>query len=247
MTFPRLYCITGADGSGKSTACARARARIDERWGAGACREVSVWDGLLAQRTAQGIEVTPAFRTRDDASRYLADLDGPSRTLFILHSMSRALQLGMRDPSARVLLLNGYWYKYAVSELGYGVPSSVVLGAAEGFPAPRMTFCLDLSPETAWSRRQAATRYEQGPGEGGDEGSAGVSTRDRFIDFQRRLRESWALIEDRVSAPGSGAHAGPWIHLSAELAPESLVDRIVTAITADLRASMQAEAERVDP
>lgn len=192
---PLLIAITGADGSGKSTACASVRAALESRFGAGSVLEVSVWDCLG--------EGQAPFRTKQDAVTYMADLDGVSRALFIFHAMSRALQLGLRS-EARALLLNGYWFKYAASEIGYGNPSDWVLSVGRAFPAPDETYCLDVSPEVAWERRRSATAYEQGPGVASGESG------ERFVAFQRKLRSAWGEIE-RV--------AGPWQHISAELPP----------------------------
>lgn len=206
---PRLFVVTGPDGSGKSTACARARALLSERGLSVA--EVSVWDCL---RQESGC-LKPAFDSPREAARYLADLDGTSRTLFIFHAMARALQLAQRSP-AQALLVSGYWFKYAVSEIGYGVDPEFVLGAAQGFAPAHHVFCLDIDPETAWERRQGATSYEQGGA------SARGSERERFIGFQTRLRQAWHGIEAQ-----SGQH---WEHLSALDPMESVAQQIVDGV-----------------
>lgn len=199
-TTPLLIAVTGPDGSGKSTACSSASRLLSEKLGPGAVAEVSVWDAL---RPIPGIQ-TP-FGSRREAEAYLAALDGPSRTLFIFHALRRSLQLALAS-SARVLLLNGYWYKYAVSELGYGVDEDVVRGAARAFPRPGGVFFLDIDPETAWERRRVSTRYE-----GGGDASG-------FLAFQRRLRPVWERLRS-VEAP-------PWVTLSALDAPETVARRI---------------------
>ena len=199
---PLKIVITGPDGSGKSTACSQVRELLTARLGAGSVAEVSVWDSLAEQ---EGIR--PAFDSQKEAARYLGDLDGTSRTLFIFHALARAVQLAQRK-QPQVLLLNGYWYKYAVSEIGYGVDPEFVLGAASGFAPPSHVFCLDIDPATAWERRQSATGYEQGGT------SAGGSERERFLGFQTKLRQAWAGIEAQT-----GLH---WEHLSA-LAPAEQV------------------------
>lgn len=207
-TTPLLVAVTGPDGSGKSTACSSAMSLLVAKLGPGAVAEVSVWDAL---RPLPGIQ-TP-FGSRREAEAYLASLDGPSRTLFIFHALRRSLQLGLAS-DAQVLLLNGYWYKYAVSELGYGVDEEVVRGAARAFPAPDRVFFLDVDPETAWERRRVSTarephgstRYEGGGDEGG------------FLAFQRRLRPIW----ERLSAQESPT----WVKISAMDAPDAVARRI---------------------
>jgi thymidylate kinase len=196
MSAPLVIVITGPDGSGKSTACGLARERLARKLGGPhAVVECSVWDCLDPKSG-----VTPAFHTQKEAAAYLADLDGTSRTLFIFHAMSRALALSIKK-NPRVVLVSGYWYKYAVSEIGYGVDPDFVLGAALGFARPAHVFSLDIDPETAWERRKRASHYEQGDAAGG------ATERERFVRFQTRLRQAWAGIEAQT-----GLH---WEHLSA--------------------------------
>jgi thymidylate kinase len=206
---PLLIAITGPDGSGKSTACSRVRELLAERLGTRVV-EVSVWDAL-----AEHGDVAPVFKGRAEAERYLADLDGVSRALFIFHAMARAVQLA-RQSKPSVMLLNGYWYKYAVSEIGYGVDPDFVLGATLGFALPAHVFCLDIDPETAWERRRRATAYEQG----GSFGAA--SERERFMGFQGRLRQAWSAIEAQT-----GLH---WEHLSALAPAEEIAQEISSGI-----------------
>jgi thymidylate kinase len=207
----RLVVVTGPDGSGKSTACAGARERLAAR--GVSCREAGVWDAL---EPAPGLP-RPPFASRSEAERYLADLDGTARGLFIFHALSRALQLGRRA-GPEVLLVNGYWYKYAASELGYGVDPAVVRGWVTGFPEPDQVFFLELDPETAWRRRQAATAYEQGPA-----GSAeSESEKERFIRFQTRLAPEWETIEREARRP--------WIRVSARLSPADVAGAIAGGV-----------------
>jgi thymidylate kinase len=212
---PLLIAITGADGSGKSTACAAVRARLAERLGAEAVAEVSVWDCLSEQAG-----VMPAFRNPEEASRYLVDLDGTSRTLFIFHALARALQLGLRK-QPRVVLLNGYWYKYAVSEIGYGVDPEFVLGAALGFARPAHVFCLDVDPATAWERRLRASRYEQGAA-AADATAGGAGERERFVRFQQKLASAWSGIEAQTGLA--------WEHLSALEPADEVAGRITEGV-----------------
>jgi thymidylate kinase len=207
---PLVIVITGPDGSGKSTACALAREQLSARLGDGKVVECSVWDCLEAQES-----ISPAFRTQAEAAQYLGDLDGTSRTLFIFHAMSRALQLAIKKKPA-VILLSGYWYKYAVSEIGYGVDPDFVLGASLGFARPAHVFCLDIDPATAWERRMRASAYEQGNADG----NVGASERERFLEFQSKLRQVWAGLEAQTGLT--------WEHLSALDAVEDIVQAIVS-------------------
>ena len=221
---PLLIAVTGADGSGKSTACTSARKRLTERLGTGTVAEVSVWDCLTEPGT-----VMPTFKSPAEAATYLGDLDGTSRALFIFHALARAVQLGLRK-QPRVLLLNGSWYKYAVSEIGYGVDAEVVLGAALGFARPDHVYCLDVDPATAWARRKKASAYEQGGAEGGG------TERERFVGFQTRLRAAWNGIE---------AQSGlTWEHLDATDSPEQVATQIVEGTLMRMPRVPQAGGER---
>lgn len=195
---PLRICITGPDGAGKSTLIAGLIEALEARHGAGSAVHVQVWDAL------QGL------LDRAAAQRYLAVVDHRSRALLLLHAVSRALALG-ESSGARVVLLDGYWFKYAVSELEHGAPEALFAGCAEGFPAPDRVFALDLDPEEALRRKAELTDYERGFG---DDPEA-------FLAFQRRLRARWEALETAV---------GPWTHLSALQSPDVLRDRVLSEI-----------------
>ena len=193
--------VTGPDGSGKSTACA----------GCARCW-TSAWARARWPKSRCGIAwpSKTGFRPRFAPSGGRA-LPGriwtarAARSLFFTRSRVRSSW-----PSAKaraVCLLNGYWYKYAVSEIGYGVDPEFVLGAASGFARPAHVFCLDIDPATAWERRQSATRYEQGGGT-----RPGASERERF----RRLSDQLAPGMEGIEAQ-TGLH---WEHLSALRRPK---------------------------
>lgn len=183
----RIVVVTGPDGGGKSTAIAAARAAL----GQDRSREVSIWDGM------------GPFVSRRDAMAYLLDNDAPSRLLLLFHAMSRALTLARRS-GAELLVVDGYWYKYAVSELGQGVPLDVVLGAARGFPRPERTLCIDIDPATAAARKVEPSAYEQG-------GSS-------FVRFQESLRPWWRALEAKV---------GPWTHLDGAAPREDVAAAVL--------------------
>ena len=81
MRAPAIIAVTGPDGSGKSTLCAR----LCESLGAA---KVSVWDAMAS---------SGLFATKGAVAKYFEDLDGPSRTLFIYHALSRSMDLAIRS------------------------------------------------------------------------------------------------------------------------------------------------------
>lgn len=178
----KKFVITGPDGSGKSTICAALAKRLE------GALEVTIWDALKPDPEAP----TP-FTSKPDAERYLASLAGPSRTLFLMHALARAEERALAQ-RPKLLLWNGYWYKYAASEIALGVPPELVLGAARAFAPPTRVFYLDVSPETAWERRKAATAYEQGGAS-----TTEPASRERFVSFQHRVRKPWAEFKSTLT------------------------------------------------
>lgn len=196
----RIIAVTGPDGAGKSTACALAAELLQSRGVKAA--QVSIWDVIN----------TPGlFSGREAVVRYLASLEGPTRTLFLFHALAQSIDMARRQ-GANVALVEGYWYKYAVTEMGQGVDPAVVIAAARGFAPPEATLCLDLTPEKAWARKAGTvSEYEKGKGSAGSDG-------ERFMGFQRKLMPFWDFVEKET---------GPWRHLSAELPREDLAEAIV--------------------
>ena len=186
-----ICVVTGADGSGKSTACKNIAKQIESQLGSGTVGVVSIWDS---------VNQSQLFASKQDVVHYLNDLDGYTRTLFLFHALSRSIDLAQRK-KPKIIVVDGYWYKYAVSEIGQGVSIDDVLAAARGFVPPNIVFCLDIDPQISKSRKSEVSQYEQGSDTQG-------AAFDRFLQFQNRLAPIWIEIEKR---------SGPWIHLSSQL------------------------------
>ncbi|MCB9674572.1 MAG: hypothetical protein H6737_05605 [Alphaproteobacteria bacterium] len=195
-------CITGPDGTGKSTLAAAVAAALDARHGVGTAVVAQIWDSLQP------------LVTREAAQRYLALVDDRSRALLLLHAVSRSLALA-EATGASVVVLDGYWYKYAVSELEHGTPPAVFAGCDAAFPHPELTVALDLAVDEALRRKVELTAYERGFS---DDDAARA-----FVAFQQRLRTRWDALE---------ADVGPWLHLSALDGPETLCERVVREVEA---------------
>lgn len=207
----KTVVLTGPDGSGKSTLCANTSRLLEAYLGSRTVACVSVWDATLASNL---------FASKTAVVDYLNDLDGYTRTLFIYHALSRSIDLAQRK-RPKYILIEGFWYKYAVTEIGQGVKQRDVLSASEAFAAPDLTFYLDINPEDAWTRKAKASsrsqvsHYEQGLStQSGD-------TAERFLKFQKKLIPIWREIET-LSKERNQA----WIHTSALDAPEYLAEKI---------------------
>jgi thymidylate kinase len=194
----RLIAITGPDGTGKSTVCEQITRKLGGV-------EVSVWDFL-----ARGAP----FRSKAETLAHVGQLDGPARMRTIIDLLRLSLRMAAEKPG-ELLVLNGYWYKYAASELAYGVPAATVAAAVADFPVPSCTFFLELAPEEAWRRKGAGSSYERGLMRGGRPSSSDPG--EQFVHFQRQIRPHWAALERQH---------GPWIHVSA--APP--VERVIASV-----------------
>ncbi|MGC0366671.1 thymidylate kinase [Rhodococcus sp. 27YEA15] len=203
-TEPRLVCVSGADASGKSTQVDAVVRRLS---GEGVrARAVGIWDALDDTDVVAALP----FGSRSDVYAYLRVLSPRSRVHFLFHALHLALDLA-RATSPEVIVLNAYWYKYFATEVAHGGDMQSMRLLAAGFPLPQLTFFLDISAETALSRKVSRSDYESGYG---DESA--------FLTFQRT---SHAIL-------GSLADELDWVVLDGTRAPEELGRSILAGIRA---------------
>lgn len=183
LRFPPMICLTGIDGCGKSTH----RRLLAEALTARGFQVtgLSVWDIAQNPRYHHHAFISD----REAIHRYLTLLHGGARALFILHALHESLALAaetVAEPSvpmkssSRIMVADGYWYKYVFTEHLHGQPLEWLLQVVAGFPRPVGTILLDLEPSEAWARKPSITPYECGfqpPSERA------------FLDFQVRLRD----------------------------------------------------------
>jgi len=164
----QLVCVTGADGSGKSTLIRALAERLAAEGRSVAV--VSIWD-LYADR-----RVSDVFRSRALLMDYLAALSPLSRCYFLLHALRGALD---GAPAADILLLDAYWYKYMAGEAAHGVPPRVLLGLVQDFPRPDSIWYLSAPTELAAERKAGFSAYETGFAD---------ASAEAFIAFQEKLK-----------------------------------------------------------
>ncbi|TNE88110.1 MAG: hypothetical protein EP330_15750 [Deltaproteobacteria bacterium] len=193
----RLIALTGPDGTGKSTLANAVVEALDAR--NTSARVVQIWDAL------------GDLLRRGEAQTYLRELDHLGRGTLLLHGLARSLQLGMAS-GAEVVVLDGYWYKYAVSERAHGGPAALFDACPTLFPVPEHTFVLRVPDEVARTRKTESTAYERGHSE----------AEAAFARFQAKMTPLWAEIER--------AH-GPWTALDGTAPPEDNAARIVERLT----------------
>lgn len=192
-------CITGADGSGKTTQIARLRDRLTHA--DLTVSVVTVWDAFTDPAVAQVLPIAGP----SDIHGYLALLGPNSRPHFLFHALHLALEQAWRT-GPRVILLDGYWYKYFAAEAAHGGDPAVLQALASSFPEPDLTFHLDVGVDEAARRKAHHTGYESGFGRG-----AGG-----FTAFQHRVRGHLdELARDRN-----------WVHIHAGATPEELTARL---------------------
>jgi thymidylate kinase len=192
VSKPSLIVVTGPDGSGKSSVIAEMIRSLNLKHGEGFAVSASVWDSMLAFKS---------FR-KEDVEKYLGGLSSPSRALFIFHALSNSLNMA-QSGKARVIFSDGYFYKYAATELAYGVDPEAIRGACVSFQKPDYTFFLEISPEEAFARKEKVTHYEGG---------------EKFVEFQKKAIRYWAELEKTY---------GPWIHLGHQTGIQERADQIL--------------------
>lgn len=203
MGESKLIVVTGPDGSGKSTICERVHRSLSAEKGEGFLEVASVWDSIAAS----GVLTKPA------AVSYLSGLKGTARAWFIFHSLRNSIDLAKKKNPA-VILIDGFFYKYLVSERAYRTSPEVLEGIAPGFEAPDRVFFLEVSPETAWARKGTSSAYE---------GGGTAVQREDFLKFQALQARLWDETEKKY---------GPWTHLPCGPAAEEHADRIAREICA---------------
>ena len=168
----KLIIITGPDGAGKSTLCEQ----LCERLGANA-KLVNIWSGL---------KESPFTASKSSIHSYLEKIDPISRNLLIFHSILAAIH-DANHQQYPYILVDGFWYKYAVTEQALSKNKKVFEIAENIFEKPDRVFYLDVSPATALLRKNDVSAYEIGFAQTGDAGT-------QFITFQNKIHENWSLL-----------------------------------------------------
>jgi len=203
--MPKYICVTGPDGSGKTTQIARLADRLERR----AKKKVvaaTIWDLLIDPQSKGKI----GFDSPAEVDAYLSILHPTSRALFLYHCFHQALELAKRRPHD-VCLINAYWYKYWATEVAHGGDPAALLRLAEVFPEPELTFYLAVEPAEAAKRKARFSGYETG--------FANPRSKEAFVEFQHRAHRA---------LDGLAAQRG-WTRLNGTEPVETLTDAIEKA------------------
>lgn len=205
LATPPLICLTGIDGCGKSTHLKKLSDRLFEQLGKRP-PILSVWDISRLTR----YHTHPFITDREALYQYLGSLHGGARALFILHALRESLD-SILDTNPRLVLVDGYWYKYLLTEILHDDDLEWLLQTTAGFPRPVGTVLLDLSGDTSLKRKPSLTPYECGFAK------PGPAT---FVPFQNRLRSSlldmarqehWPVVD--VDRPEFAVAEQIWNHV----------------------------------
>lgn len=208
MTEPRLICVTGADGAGKTTQIQRVAEQLERGHGRKVA-VVTVWDLLLDPKTQDLI----AFDEPAQVDEYLSILDSTARALFMFHCLHEALDLA-RERAPDLCLINSYWYKYYATEVAHGGDPQKLRAITSVFPEPAQTFFLEIAPEEAAGRKAVLSGYETG--------FAVPRTAEAFVAFQRPAHAALAALADEFG----------WRRLDASADPKAQSDEVLAQILA---------------
>lgn len=203
---PKLICVTGPDGSGKTTQITKLAERLARR-GKLKVVAVTIWDLLLDPASKH----KAGFRSPAEVDSYLEILHPIARGMFLYHCFYQALvQARRREPD--VCLLNAYWYKYYATEVAHGGEAKGLRRLADVFPEPAVTFYLHVDPEEAFRRKAHLSGYETG--------FANPKTKEAFVAFQTRAQ----------GALGELKREKGWVELNGKESVDALTDSILARI-----------------
>jgi len=200
-----IVCVTGPDGSGKSTqvGALAERLRRDGR----SVAISTIWDAIFDPAFAG----RALFGTPAQADAYLELLDSTARMYFLCHALQESL-VRARARETDVVLLNAYWYKYYAVEVAHGGDAPALRTIASVLPEPDVTFYLRLSPARAARRKEEFTGYETG--------FAPARTAAAFESFQVRAAAELEALAAELA----------WIALAGDEAAPVIADRLVVRL-----------------
>ena len=170
---PQLICITGADGTGKSTLVHALAEKFPQAYVA------NIWDLLEEHHDL-------LFRSKRDIDQYLCALTPDARLLFLAHALKYSADKALRS-GATTIFFNAYYYKYFATELALGASASLVKNLEAEFPRPHKVVRLLLDPKAAASRKQHFSRYECG--------AVAIPSAETFIRFQQQAAVAWKTFD----------------------------------------------------
>ncbi len=171
--FKKHICITGKDGTGKSTIIKKLAQHYKSTYVA------TIWN--LLENPVNGIP----FNSKQDVDNFLCGLTPDSRLLFLAHAMKYSIDKAF-ESKKEVIITDGYYYKYFASEKVLGASQKLMDSLMECFPVPDVIIEIDLPLEIAANRKLQFSRYECGL-----KLSASL---ENFMAFQTNVYKAWDMF-----------------------------------------------------
>lgn len=171
----KIITVTGPDGAGKSSVCSLLADSLLPR-----TIVVNIWDSL---------EQSPFYPCKSCIHTYLKENDPLSRSLLILHGIAQSLHKALSQ-RPDIILIDGYWYKYAVTETALSGYTKQFELALNVLPKAHVTFFLNAQPTTTINRKKYLSAFELGLTEN-------ASPPAQFLKFQGQVYQAWQQLRTR--------------------------------------------------
>ena len=180
MSSYKLICVTGPDGSGKSSLVNALKNLI-----AGSI-VVSIWDTI---KDPSKQNLVP-FRTMEDVDIYLSHLHHESRSLLLMHCLAESMEMAKKK-NAPYLLADSYWYKYYATEKAHGSAVEYLDKLVSLFEKPDFIFYINAKANLTFKRKMIISRYECG--------FANEVNKQTFMNFQKLVIDNFQELMPSIS------------------------------------------------
>lgn len=204
---PKIIVMAGPDGCGKSTMVNRLEKHLTSHHP----HLKTVMMSLFNTRDGIGA-LFEKKRPLDAARVYLGTLSPLGRFLFLTHAWAEAWDQAT-SAGADVILIPGYWYKFAVAESLLGLPWERSAQIAACLPQPDLTFLFGADPSILMQRKYHVTAYECGFKE--------PVNLENFAKFQSLARPVWQKL---------GHDHKHWVGLNAQESEDEVFAKLLVSV-----------------
>ena len=208
---PKYICITGLDGSGKTTAIDEVINIINNKKSYKVYK-ISIWDIFNNSQFSKVFTV----KNKSIVDEYLQKLSPLARTFFLFHCLGQAIHMA-NQVEADFYLIDSYWYKYYATEIAHGISPKKIDPVIKNFPKCDLVFYLNISPAKAYSRKKRVSKYEVG--------FKTDNIQENYMLFQEKVREIFNDLKRK----------NKWVSLNGSKPEKDLAKQIVKKINIYLR------------